>query len=223
MVNSALFDFIRGPLVWISCIVFFLGLIFQTFRFLAYTKKNPPVVFNPRPRRKITKESIDHFFKKMKLSVIGVNPVLIIVTTVFHLCLIVAPLFLLAHNILIEQAIGFSLFSFSEKLTDYLTIVLMLCGLYFLYRRLFVPKVKAITDWYDYVILLIATAPFITGFIAYHQLIPDYRLIITLHILAGEIMLMAVPFTKFVHMVFFFVFRFTIESEYSLGKGNRTW
>ncbi len=223
MVNSALFDFIRGPLVWISCIVFFLGLIFQTFRFLAYTKKNPHVVFNPRPRRKITKESIDHFFKKMKLSVIGVNPVLIIVTTVFHLCLIVAPLFLLAHNILIEQAIGFSLFSFSEKLTDYLTIVLMLCGLYFLYRRLFVPKVKAITDWYDYVILLIATAPFITGFIAYHQLIPDYRLIITLHILAGEIMLMAVPFTKFVHMVFFFVFRFTIESEYSLGKGNRTW
>lgn len=223
MVNSALFDFIRGPLVWISFVVFLLGLVFQTYRFFSLTKKNPHVIYNPRPRKKISKESIDHFINKTKLSVAGVNPVMIIVTTVFHICLIIAPLFLLAHNLLIDQAIGFSLFSFSEKMTDYLTIVLMICGLYFLYRRLFVPKVRAITDWYDYVILLIATAPFITGFIAYHQLIPDYRLIITLHILAGEIMLMAVPFTKFVHMVFFFVFRFTIESEYSLGKGDRTW
>lgn len=224
MVNSALFDFIRGPLVWISFIVFFLGLVFQTWRFLSYTKKNPHVIYNPRPRKKITGESFDKFIRKTKLSVAGVNPVMIIVTTVFHLCLVITPIFLLAHNILIEQAIGFSLFSFSEQTTNVMTIVLIVCGLYFLYRRLFVAKVRAITDWQDYVILLIATAPFITGYIAYKQLFFDYyRLIVTLHILAGEIMLMAIPFTKFVHMVFFFVFRFTIESEYSLGKGDRTW
>lgn len=224
METSTLFDFIRGPLAWISFVVFFLGLIYQTYRFISYTKTNPHVIYNPRPRKKMTSDNVKNFLKKAKLSIIGVNPVMIIVTSLFHICLIIAPLFLLAHNILLEDAVGFSLFSFSEKFTDYLTVMLIGCGLFFLVRRIFVPKVRAITDWYDYVILLLATAPFITGFIAYHQYFSGhYRLIITLHILAGELMLMAVPFTKFVHMVFFFVFRFAVESEYSLGKGNRTW
>ena len=224
------FDFIRGPLAWISFVVFFLGLIYQVFSFLSLTKKNEHVVYNPRPRKKlghfkITGEDVQNFFKKMKLSVVGVNPVMIVVTTVFHLCLIIAPLFLLAHNILLENAIGIGLLSFSESFTDYLTVVFLACGLFFLLRRIFVARVRAITDGYDYLFLFIATAPFITGYLAYHQVFPEqfYRLIISLHILSGEVMLMAVPFTKFVHMIFFFVFRFVIESEYSLGKGDRTW
>jgi len=222
--GSNVFDFIRGPLAWISFIVFFLGLIYQTYRFFSYTKKNPHVIYNPRPRKKITGDSFKNFIKKAKLSVIGVNPVMIVVTTIFHLCLVITPLFLLAHNILLKNAIGFSLFSFSETIVDYFTVVLIACGLFFLFRRIFVSRVRAITDWYDYFILFLATAPFITGFLAYHQIFSEhYRLIIALHILAGELLLMAVPFTKFVHMVFFFVFRFVIESEYSLGKGDRTW
>lgn len=227
--GSNAYDFIRGPLVWISFIVFFLGLIYQVFSFVSMTEKKDHTVYNPRPRKKkepfsLSGENITKFLTKVKLSIVGVNPVMLIVTTVFHLCLIIAPLFLLAHNILLSNAIGVSLFSFSECTTDYLTIVLIACGLYFLIRRIFVARVKAITTVYDYVMLFLATAPFITGYLAYHQLLPDYyRLIISLHILSGELMLMAVPFTKFVHMAFFFVFRFAIESEYSLGKGNRTW
>jgi nitrate reductase gamma subunit len=222
--GSNAYDFIRGPLVWVSFIVFFLGLIYQTFSFVSMTSEKDHTIYNPRPRKKIPPFSWSEFMVKVKLSVVGVNPVMLIVTTVFHVCLVIAPLFLLAHNILLGNAIGFSLFSFPEMFTDYLTIVLMACGLFFLYRRLFVARVRAITTVYDYIMLLLATAPFITGYLAYHQTFPDaYRVIISLHILSGELMLMAVPFTKFVHMVFFFVFRFTLESEYSLGKGNRTW
>ncbi|MBU1172228.1 MAG: respiratory nitrate reductase subunit gamma [Proteobacteria bacterium] len=227
--GSNAYDFIRGPLVWISFIVFFLGLIFQVFRFISMTEKIDHSVYNPRPRTKLPKlslnaETISRFLTKTKLSIVGVNPVMVIVTTLFHICLVVAPLFLLAHNILLKDAIGVSLFSFSDCFADYLTLILMACGLYFLLRRFFVARVRAITTRYDYVMLFLATAPFITGYLAYHQLLPDYyRLVISLHILSGELMLMAVPFTKFVHMVFFFVFRFSIESEYSLGKGNRTW
>ncbi len=224
METSALFDFIRGPLAWISFIVFFLGLIFQFYRFFNLTKKNPHVIYNPRPRKKITGGSVQDFIKRASLSVFGVNPVMVIVTTVFHLCLIIAPVFLLAHNMLLKNAIGISLFSFSESFVDTLTVIFLFCGLFFLLRRILVARVRAITDWNDYFILFLATAPFITGYLAYHQTFADhYRLVISLHILAGELMLMAVPFTKFVHMVFFFVFRFVIESEYSLGKGDRTW
>lgn len=222
---STLFDFIRGPLVWISFIVFFLGLAYQIYSFISLTEKKEHTVYNPRPRKKDTPGTFSDFMIKVKLSALGVNPLMVIVTTVFHICLVVAPLLLLAHNILLKEAIGVSLFSLPEKFTDYMTIVLMVCGAYFLYRRLFVARVRAITTFYDYVMLFLATAPFITGYLAYNQIFGAeyYRLIIGLHILTGELMLMAIPFTKFVHMVFFFVFRFAIESEWSLGKGNRTW
>lgn len=227
--GSELYDFIRGPLVWISFIVFFLGLIYQAFSFISLTEVKDHVVYNPRPRKKIdpkgfSKETVLRAIAALKLTIVGVNPVMLVITTVFHICLVVAPLFLLAHNILLDDAIGISLFSFSEKLTDYLTIALLSCSLFFLMRRIFVARVRAITTFYDYVMLFLATAPFLTGYFAYHHTFPEYyRVVVSLHILSGELMLMAVPFTKFVHMVFFFVFRFTIESEYSLGKGNRTW
>jgi nitrate reductase gamma subunit len=217
-------------LVWISIVGCIGGIIFQVFRFLAFTRINKHVPFNPRPRKKdekkiqLNERTILGAMTKVKLSVIGVNPLMITVTTVFHLCLIVIPLFLLAHNILLKNTIGFAFFSFSEKTSDVLTLILLACGLYFLYRRLFVPKVKAITDGYDYLFLFLATAPFITGFLAYHQIMHEhYKLIIALHILFGEIMLLAIPFTKFVHMLFYFVFRFVVEGEWSLGSGNRTW
>ena len=223
--GSNVYDFIRGPLAWVSFIIFFLGLAYQIFSFISLTGKKEHTVYNPRPRKKDEPKSFTDFMLKVKLSIIGVNPVMLIVTTVFHICLVIAPIFLLAHNLLLKDAIGFSLFSFSEVFTDYLTIILMVCGVYFLYRRIFVARVRAITTFYDYVMLFLATAPFVTGFLAYHQLCGDeyYRLIISLHILTGELMLMAIPFTKFIHMVFFFVYRFTIESEWCLGKGDRSW
>ena len=96
-------------------------------------------------------------------------------------------------------------------------------GVYFLCRRLFRARVRAIPSAYDYVVLFFATAPFITGFMAYHHFL-DYDTVILLHMLAGEIMLMAIPFTKLVHMPFFFINRFVMIHENTFGTGgSRIW
>ena len=227
--SSVVFDFIRGPLVWISFIVFFLGVFYQIFEFLSSIEKNEKIFYKFDIKKLLKSidfkpKSVLRGISKVKLSIVGVNPTMVIVSTVFHICLVVTPIFLLAHNILLDTYIGVSFFSFSEKVTDYMTIVLMGCIIFFLYRRIFVARVKAITSYYDYLMLFIAVAPFVTGFLAYHQIMFEhYKLIISLHILSGEIMLMAIPFTKFVHMTFFFVFRFLLVSEYSLGAGNRVY
>ena len=84
------------------------------------------------------------------------------------------------------------------------------------------PRLRAITTFNDYLLLAITVAPFLTGYLAYHQCL-NYKMILTLHILAGEIMLMAVTFTKLGHMAFFFFVRFFIESENCLRRGTRTW
>ena len=221
------YDFIRGPLVWIAFIVFFGGTLFQIFRLLALTKEQTISKLTPGPGRFIPKradgEDKKNWFMWLKLSIAGVNPFMTIVSTIFHALLIGMPIFVLGHNILLDNAFGVSIISLSESVSDFLTIVVIVCAGIFLYRRLFLDRVKAITTWADYLFLFLAAAPFITGFFAYHQVFENYKLIISLHIISGELMLMAVPFTKFVHMIYLVIIRFTVKSEYSLGKGNRTW
>ena len=51
----------------------------------------------------------------------------------------------------------------------------------------------------------------------------DYHTVLIIHILAGELMLISITFTKLDHMIFFFLARFFIGSEFSFGRGTRTW
>jgi hypothetical protein len=101
-----------------------------------------------------------------------------------------------------------------------MTVIVLLCGLFFLGRRLFLARVRVLTTAYDYLMLLVTMAPFLTGFLAYHQWF-DYRTLIFLHILAGEVMLIVIPFHGW-HMIFF-LYRFFIDSEYSFVQRHRTW
>jgi hypothetical protein len=82
--------------------------------------------------------------------------------------------------------------------------------------------VQAISTLADYVLLAAVMAPFLTGFFAYHHIF-DYKTIITLHLLAGNIMLIVLPFSKISHMVFFFFVRLLIGSEFGPGRGSREW
>lgn len=143
-------------------------------------------------------------------------------TSVFHVFLIGVPLLLLGHNMLLSQSWGLSLWSLPESITDVLTVVVIVCAAFFLGRRLFLARVRAITTAYDYLVLLIAVAPFLTGYFAYHQWF-DYRTVMTIHILSGGVMLITIPFTKLGHMLFFFLYRFLIGSEYSFARGARAW
>lgn len=229
LASALLYNLAKGPLVWISFIIFFSGSIFQVLRILSLTKNDAPIGnhANTSKSKKSDKkekkgEAILSRFQRLKLTIFGISPTTIIVTTIFHVCLFVVPMFLLAHNIMLSDAIGFSIFTFSEQTADILTIIFLATALFFLLRRLFLNRVRSITTFYDYFIWIVATAPFLTGFLAYHQMF-DYRTAIVLHMLFGELMLITIPFTKFTHMFFFFIFRFFVKSEYSLGKGNRLW
>ena len=221
-----MYDFIGSQLVSIALIIFVLGLIYQGIQFSKLTRKkewiSPPLPSEQKRQKKTVGQLIADGLASLNGTLWKTDPLMTIVTSVFHVCLIVAPLFLLGHNILLDQSWGLSLFSLPESFSDGLTLVVLICGAYFLGRRLFLSRVRVITSIYDYLILLIAIAPFLTGFLAYHQWW-DYRTVIFLHILSGEVMLITIPFTKLGHMLFFFLYRFFIDSEYSFVRGSRTW
>ena len=204
------------------------GIIFRTIQFFSISSKKEPVSYpsskkaeGPYARCSPEEQKI-HLIVSLKNSIIGTYPVVTLVTCLFHFLLFFIPLFLAAHSSLFYESWKVSLWSISEKAGDVLTVLFLSLGGFFLLRRIVVPKVRALTAASDYLVLLITIAPFLTGFIAFHQWF-DYKTILLIHILTGELMLVAITFTKLGHMIFFFLARFFIGKEYSLGRGTRTW
>lgn len=217
-------DFIQGQLVSIAFVIFILGLTFQFFQFFKLTKKKE-WIYPPgevKREKKTAGKWVTFCLASLNGTLWKTDPLITIVTSVFHVFLILVPLFLLGHNILLNQSWGLSLWSLPESITDILTLVVLICVAFFLGRRLFLSRVRVITSLYDYAILLIALAPFLTGYLAYHQWF-HYDTVMTVHVLAGEVMLITIPFTKLGHMLFFFLYRFLIGNEYSFARGERTW
>ncbi len=224
----SLYDWAQGPLVWAAFIIFFVGSGFQIHRLWSLTRQVPPgrwgrvsgpAMATPLPAGH---GKLKKWIFRLRLSIAGTQPLLITVTIVFHALLFLVPVFLLAHGILIETAWDIHPWVFSERLSDGLTLALLASALFFLGRRIFLARVRALSAFQDYYILFLAAAPFLTGFLAYHQIF-DYRLMVTLHMLAGELMLISIPFTKITHMFLFLVLRFSMNHEYRLGRGNRVW
>ena len=223
-----MYDALRGALAGVAFGVFALGLLYQVLRFFHLTQRKDPVFFVPSAPLAVAKtqkgfrERVRGATRFLRTTVWGSHPLVMAMTALFHFLLIVTPFFVLGHNLLLDESWGIQFWSFSERVTDGLTLIVLLCALFFLLRRLLVRRVRAITTAYDYLMLLIASAPFLTGTLAYHQWF-DYETVMLLHILAGEVMLVSIPFTRLGHMLFFFLYRFFLGSEHSFTAGSRAW
>ena len=224
----SVYDFVRGPLMWVAFLIFVGGIVFRIAQFFSITQEKEAAVYpvikarNGVYGQQSEAEQKMQSLVNMKTSVLGTYPVVTIATSLFHFLLIFTPIFLYAHQALIYESWGVRLFTFSEGTGDALTVLFIALAFGFLIRRLAVARVNAISSFSDYFVWFVTVAPFITGFLAFHQLF-DYMTVLILHILAGQLMLIAITFTKLGHMIFFFLARFFVNREYVLGKGNRTW
>ena len=158
----------------------------------------------------------------MRGTVFSNNPFMGVVSLVFHIALFLAPLTLPAHAILLKLGTGVGLPMLSERFVDQLTVFLLIPGAFFLLRRLLIPRVRALTTIRDYLVLLMVAAPFVTGYLAYHQVLP-YKVMILCHMFLGEVLIGAIPFTKLGHMPFLIFARFFTAGEYSWRPANRRW
>jgi len=223
-----MYNVLRGPLLWVAVAVFAGGLIFRTFQFFSISRKKAPAAYPGLTKKEQSSGSFSpeeqkiHSLVSLRNSIMGMYPVFTLTTCLFHFLLFFVPLFLAAHTILFYESWGIRPWSLPEKAGDLLTVLFLCLGGFFLVRRLADPRVRALTSTSDYAVLFITLAPFLTGFIAFHQWF-DYNTVLLIHILTGELMLVAITFTKLGHMLFFFLARFLIGREYSLGRGSRTW
>ncbi len=216
-----MYQFVTGQLAWIAFGIFFIGMIVKVVSLFYLTRKKDKVVFN-HFSWKWSLNSIIRWLIPFGSRSMREKPAFTVTTYFFHICLLITPIFLTAHNILLEERWGISFWTLSETSADIMTIVVIFTVILLVLRRIALPDVRVVTTAYDYLLLAITAAPFITGFLAYHQF-SNYKFWIIVHIISGEIMLIAIPFTRLSHIALFFMTRAHIGSEMGQRRGAVTW
>lgn len=217
-----MYQFVTGPLAWLAFGIFFIGLIARAvlyIRGLDWKLDRVTYRVNTGFGVRGALRSVISWMIPFGTGGWKTHPVFTLTTFMFHLSLLISAIFLPAHNYILKHKWGISLFTIPEAAGDILTIMVMIAVVIFVSRRIVLPEVRIITTAYDYLILAIAAAPFITGFIAYHQIF-EYKVWLIIHILSGEIMLIAIPFTKLSHFILFFLTRIQIGVDYGVKRGG---
>jgi nitrate reductase gamma subunit len=216
-----LYSFVSGPMVWIAFAVFLGGLVWQFVSIYLLARRKDPMVIE-YISLKYAVRSIAHWSTPYATRSWRLHPLMTLATFAFHISIFLAPIFLLAHLVLIQENFGIALPALPDWFADILTIVVILSLAYFVYRRIAIPEVRFVTEAKDYGIIALVLAPFLTGFLAYHQLGPA-ELMLILHMLTGQAMLMAIPFTRLGHMIVGPLIRAYMGSEFGGVRHAQDW
>ncbi len=217
-----MYEFLTGPMFWLSLCVCFIGM---AARFVLYFKgldwKLERVAYKAYPAQgfKGAANSILKWLIPFGTYGWRKQPFMTVIFFGFHIGAVLVPVFLLAHNVFLKDKIGISWITLNPVIADILTWSVIISAFLLALRRISLPEVRILTTKYDYFILIFSAVPFITGLIARYE-IGNYSFWLTLHILCGEALLIAIPFTKLSHIVLFFASRAQIGMDYGIKRGG---
>ncbi len=217
-----MYELVTGPLAWIAFGIFIIGLLYRLvwyIRGLNWQLDRVTYSENVAYGIKGALRSIFYWLLPFGTHSWRFYPGFTILVFVFHICLLATPVFLTGHNVLLLERWGISLPSLPEGLTDLMTVAVMVAALFIVLRRIALPEVRNLTKPNDFLVLGITVAPFLTGFLAYHQ-VGGYDFWIVAHVLCGEIMLVAIPFTKLSHFLLFFLSRAQLGMDFGIKRGG---
>lgn len=217
----AFINFIMGPMVWISFIIFFAGVAFKLFSLFKHVNETEKFIFTYMSPKYSFRSIFAWLVPFLPVST-RKSPVFYGISYLFHLFLLITPIFLLAHVLLLEEAFNISWITINETVADVFTLAVILSLIFFTVRRMMVPEVKFLTQPSDYVFILIVALPFVTGFLAFHQTLA-YKWMVIGHVLSGELMLILIPFTRFFHMFMAPFTRGYIGSEFGNVRQSKDW
>lgn len=218
---SSVYKFVSGPLLWASVIIFLCGSLYKLRKMISLVNTKEKFIYT-HLSLKFSLRSIMHWMVPFWTVNWRRHPVITVITFVFHGGIVIMPFFISAHVILFERAWGVRWPTLPNGFVDGLTLIVVSASFIFLLRRLAMREVRFLTTIMDYLILLIACMPFLTGFLSFHQ-IGNYHFWLIMHIVSGEIMLIAIPFTRLSHMLFGIFTRAYSGSEFGSIRHARDW
>lgn len=199
---ETMLEFARGPLFRFSLAIMLLGLLRVVVLDLtaaagAYWRAGDKSL----PWKLIIRRTLRWLFPVNRLLIN--RPVYSVISVLFHVGLLVVPIFLFAHMELWKAKLGFGWPTLPKAWADWLTLGTVVFALALVIGRIASRESRFLSRKQDYLWPMILLIPFLTGYLCANLgLGPTvYRLAMLIHILAGETIFVLMPFTKVAHCV----------------------
>lgn len=217
----SIYQLLSGPMLWLAFILFIGGSLYRLGHLYALVLRKERFMLSYWDL-KHGLLSVLRWLTPFGTTSMRLQPVLTAVAFVFHICLLLVPIFLSAHIVLWEEAWNIQWWSLPEPVAELMSLAVVAACVYFLVRRLKRPDVRYLTSASDYLLLAIVAAPFVTGLYCLYQW-PGYAVAHLLHIFTGEVMLVAIPFTRLSHMILAVFTRSYTGSEFGAIRHARDY
>jgi nitrate reductase gamma subunit len=138
---------------------------------------------------------------------------------IFHLAMIITPTFLGPHILLWQRSLGFSWPALPQPVADFLTLAGIATGVVLIVRRISARASRDLSRFQDYVLPVLITIIFTTGYLAMHpgsDPLP-YETVMLIHIVCGNLLLVALPFSKLSHAFLFPLTRLVSDMGWHLA------
>lgn len=218
---QTLYNIATGPLAWAAFAVFLAGSAWRIGSMISVARK--------KEMSAVAYMNAGYSFRSIFrwLTPFGTlgwkeNPAMTAATFLFHISLLLLVLFTPGHAVMWDYCFGIAVWSLPEALADTLTLIAAGCCLFFLYRRLMIPAVRYVTTFHDWAVLALVMVPIISGFLAKYQ-VGDGLIMSLIHVLSGEAVIVAIPFTRLSHALFSPFTRAYMGSEFGGVRHVPDW
>jgi len=199
---ESLLEFARGPLFRFSLAVMLLGLLRVvlldiTAAIGAYRRAGDKTL----PWNFILRRTLRWFFPVNRLLIN--RPVYSLFSILFHVGLLIVPIFLYAHVELWRAAIGVGWPTLAKAWADWMTLGTIIVALALVIGRSASRESRFLSRKQDFLWPIVLLIPFVTGYACANLgLGPKvYQASMLIHMLAGEVIFVLLPFTKIAHCV----------------------
>ena len=194
-------QWLRGPVFWAALTFMILGLARHVgMTIWGIARASRQAGDKSFPYGKVLAATIKWLFPAGQLR----NRLLFSLTSlVFHVAVILVPIFLAGHIALWERGIGLSWPALPNQVATILTIAAIVTAVALVLQRLASRDTRALSRFQDYALPLVVAVPFATGFLVMHPTWSPFTrdVAMLLHVLSADVLLFLIPLTKLNHMV----------------------
>lgn len=205
MNEMELLTWARGPGLNIAIGLFILGMLWRLVEIYTLGRKK-----DLAPARNAPGASGWHTVVRRSMPPHGMlkrSPISYIGGYIFHIGLFIVVFLFAPHIKLVDSLLGLSWPGLPSQVIDAVTVVTLATMLLVLFDRINNPVKRYLSTVGDYAAWALTFLPILTGFLAVKHLLLPYTTMLALHILSVELLLVALPFTKLIHVFTLFASR----------------
>ncbi|MCJ7627422.1 MAG: hypothetical protein MUO50_03440 [Longimicrobiales bacterium] len=146
-------------------------------------------------------------------------------TFLFHIGVILVPLFLAGHIKLWREGVGLSWPALPNGVSTTLTWIVIAAAVAVVIQRVGARDSRALSRFQDYALPLFIAMPFLSGFLVMHPASNPFNRdpVFLVHVLSADLLIFLVPLTKLSHMILLPFTQFVSELawHFPLDAGSR--